>query len=152
MANCNCTKTDQIDQLKKDSETILHILRGDNPPPGLIETVNRLVDHTQILPIIQEQLGQLLTLKAIDEDRKKSWQYKIKTGLAVLSVIVVIVLGFFNLRNTTTTATAQENIVVTDPATLENALREGKNPRFRDGAAIKQYEKNYQEGIKSMNK
>jgi hypothetical protein len=143
-----CTQSDNIKRFDK-------AIFG-NGQPGLQQSVTELLVHTKVLgetiPIIQEQLGQLLTLRAIEEDRKKSWQYKFKTGLAVLSVIVVIVLGFFNLRNTTTAVTAQENTVITDPATLENALREGKNPKFRDGAATKQYEKNYQEGIKDMNK
>ena len=148
MPEHNCTQTDTIKRFDK-------AIFG-NGQPGLQQSVTELVVHVKTLgetiPAIQVQLGQLLTLKAIEEDRKKSWQYKVKTGLAILSVFVVIIIGYLNLRNTTATVTTQENTVITDPATLENALREGKNPKFRDGAALKQYEKNYQEGIKDMNK
>jgi hypothetical protein len=57
-----------------------------------------------------------------------------------------------NYSNTKATANNSQNTVITDPVTLEQAIREGKNIKMRGATVTKEYEKNYQEGIKEMNK
>jgi hypothetical protein len=77
----------------------------------------------------------------------KYWQLVL---MGLLGFMIVTAAGLTTAYETL--IKPKDNTVITDPATLENAIREGKNPKFRDGAVLKQYEKNYQEGIKSMNK
>jgi hypothetical protein len=156
MPEHNCTQSENIKRLEESNEKILEILHGRNPPPGILERIGILSIHVEKLnegmPTFNRQVDELLNFKKNTEAcGDKRWK-NIQTIGLFLGIFCSVLFSTLSFMKSSSNATDRENTVVTDPATLEQALRAGKNPKFRNGSVLKQYEKNYNEGIKDMNK
>ena len=151
-----CIKKDTLDRLEKNDEKFTDLLYGKNPPPGILQTLDKLSNSVDILndgmPKLKDQINELLEFKTTETACKNSRMKNLEMAGVYLAILVSLIFGILNYGTSKSNAANSENTIITDPATLEQAIREGKNIKMRGATVAKEYEKNYQQGIKEMNK
>ena len=156
MTECKCTKEAEFLRLQANDEKHFDLLYGKNPPPGIIQTLDRLSTSVDQLndgmPELKDQIKILNEYKISETACKSSRSKNLKEAALWLGFFMTLAFSSLNYIDSHQSSDVKQNTVITDPATLEQAIREGKNIKMRGAEVTKEYEKNYQEGIKEMNK
>ena len=155
MTDCKCTKEATFDEINKTADKFDKAING-NGRPGLIATVAILSTHVEALnksmPSLNDKIDSLIQYKAANEACKSGRWKTIQSVALYFGLFTTFAFSILNYIDSHQVSEIKQNTVVTDPATLEQAIREGKNIKMRGATVTKEYEKNYQEGIKEMNK
>lgn len=151
-----CDQSEAIKALQENDKRYFDLIYGRNPPPGIIQTLDRLSTSVDQLndgmPELRDQIKILNEYKIAETACKSSRSRNLKEVALWLGFFMTLAFSSLNYIDSHKASDVKQNTVITDPATLEQAIREGKNLRMRGETVTKEYEKNYQEGIKEMNK
>ena len=149
-----CAKEETFTQIKETNERLYKAVYG-NGQPGLMQVVSELSVHVKSfnegMPAINKQIQELVDFKTAEVACKGGRVETLKMLGLYLGIFISISFGILNYKNTNATVSDKSNTITTDVSTVEQAMREGKNLKLRGAEVSKQYEENYQEGIKDMN-
>lgn len=163
---CKCNKETMLTEIlkvtdsnRKDIDKFYNLLYVGNGKPAFAQSILELgiqmKQINEVIPIVQKQIIDLVEYKTgelILRGNKKEVLKKWAVYLTIFTSLIAIMIGILNWHSSTTSFKDSENTIITNIPALEQAIREGKNFKFRGVDVTKQYQKNYQNEIDSINK